>query len=458
MEACRFGAQGLSLSVSLYAAFSVLTVSGSQRTFSPLPSLDRALGCHMSRVDALRQLAAQLSVLAELENTIAVGFSSVIGPASPGCGAASPVSSSPLASAVPAASAASASAPSPCHEVAASLLRSASLRASSPRTRTRSRSPARNALHGRHVAVPVLLLVCVALLPSRSRDWSRAWPPSDAHQSRLHNCVSHVSLVPFMLLRQSLSPPLSLLGPPFPPLLPPRPLVSRSLRPTLTTNGTRSLTHTVSLALRLPLPSRLPLLELVGVLAISVADDSARLPSAPCGGTSSPLPLPVCPPHGRCVHAGGFLLVLCTLSWVLSSYRPSRSLLWLWASLALRAGFGVVPGAAPCSVSLRSLWSSPRVARLLWRALPGLVWWPFHLAKRSHGCWACRSGPCPLAHRCGDCWWCHDEAHRAQHHRSWGVEFRRPCQAAVPVGVLSCRRALLPVFALCAWPVFSTFA
>ena len=316
----------------------------------------------------------------------------------------------------------------------------------------------RNALHGRHVAAPVLLLVCVALLPSRSRDWSRAWPPSVAHQSRLPNCVSHVLLVPSTLLRQSLSPPLSLLGPPFPPLLPPRPLVSRSLRPTLTTNGTRSLTHTVSLALRLPLPSRLPPLELVGVLATSVADDSARLPSAPCGGTSSPLPLPVCPPLGRCVHAGGLALVLCTLSWVLSSYRPSRSLLWLWASLALRDGFGVVPGAAPRSVSLRSLWSSPRVARLLWRALPGLAWWPSHLAKRSHGCWACRSGPYPLAHRCGDCWWCHAEAHRAQHHRPWGVEFRRPCQAAVPVGVLSCRRALLPVFALCARPVFSTFA
>ena len=316
----------------------------------------------------------------------------------------------------------------------------------------------RNALHGRHVAAPVLLLVCVALLPSRSRDWSRAWPPSVAHQSRLPNCVSHVLLVPSTLLRQSLSPPLSLLGPPFPPLLPPRPLVSRSLRPTLTTNGTRSLTHTVSLAPRLPLPSRLPPLELVGVLATSVADDSARLPSAPCGGTSSPLPLPVCPPPGRCVHAGGLALALCTLSWVLSSYRPSRSLLWLWASLALRDGFGAVPGAAPRSVSLRSLWSSPRVARLLWRALPGLAWWPSHLAKRSHGCWACRSGPYPLAHRCGDCWWCHDEAHRAQHHRPWGVEFRRPCQAAVPFGVLSCRRALLPVLAICARPVFSTSA
>ena len=114
--------------LSLFLAHSVLLV--------------RALGCHMSRVDALRQLASQLSVLAELENTIAVGFSSVIGSASPGREAASPVSSSLLASADPAASAASGSAPSSCREVAASLLRSASHRASSPRTRTRSRSPA----------------------------------------------------------------------------------------------------------------------------------------------------------------------------------------------------------------------------------------------------------------------------------------------------------------------------
>ena len=53
-------------------------------------------------------------------------------------------------------------------------------------------------------------------------------------------------------------------------------------------------------------------------------------------------------------------------------------------------------------------------------------------------------GPHPLAHRCGDCWWCHDEVHCAQHHRPWGVEFRRPRQAADPLGVLSCRRALSP--------------
>ena len=209
MEACRFGAPGAESQCLIVCCLFSFLVSGSQRTFCPLPFLDCALGRHMSRGDALRQLAAQLSVLAALEDTIAVGFSSVMGPASPGRGAASPVSSSPLASAAPAASAASAPAPSPSHEVAASLLRSASLRPPLP---GRALALAhlrlcRNALHGRHVAAPASPLVCVALLPSRSRDWSRAWPPRVAHQSRLPNCVSHVSLVPSTLLRQSLSPP-----------------------------------------------------------------------------------------------------------------------------------------------------------------------------------------------------------------------------------------------------------
>ena len=133
----------------------------------------------MSRGDALRQIAAQFSVLAALEDTIAASLSSVMGPASPGRAAVPPDAGTPLAPVVPPAAAVPAAAPSPSHEVAASLLRSASLRASSPRTRTRSRSPAplRNVLHEHHVAAPVLLPVCVALSPSRSRDWSRAWPP-----------------------------------------------------------------------------------------------------------------------------------------------------------------------------------------------------------------------------------------------------------------------------------------
>ena len=100
------------------------------------------VGLLMSRGDELRQLAAQLSVLAALEDSIAVGLSRVMGPASPGRGAVPPDIGSPLAPAAPAAAAVPAAAPSPSHEVAASLLRSASLRVASPRTRTRSRSPA----------------------------------------------------------------------------------------------------------------------------------------------------------------------------------------------------------------------------------------------------------------------------------------------------------------------------
>ena len=165
----------------------------------------------------------------------------------------------------------------------------------------------------------------------------------------------------------------------------------RSLRQPPMTNGTRSLTHTVSLAPRPPSPSRLSPLELVGVLATSVADVSARLLSVPCGGTSSPLPSPLCLPPDRRVHAGGPALVLCTLSRVMSSCRPSQFLLWLWVSLVSRGGIGAVPGAASCSASLRSLWSSTLVARLLWHALPRMIWWPSHLAKRSHGCWLCCS-------------------------------------------------------------------
>ena len=59
------------------------------------------------------QLAAQLSVLAALEDSIAVGLSRVMGPASPGRGAVPPGTGSPLAPAAPAAAAVSAAVSSP---------------------------------------------------------------------------------------------------------------------------------------------------------------------------------------------------------------------------------------------------------------------------------------------------------------------------------------------------------
>ena len=56
-----------------------------------------ALGFLVSRGDEVRQLVAQLSVLAALEDSIAVGLSKVMGPASPGRGAVPPDTGSPLA-------------------------------------------------------------------------------------------------------------------------------------------------------------------------------------------------------------------------------------------------------------------------------------------------------------------------------------------------------------------------
>ena len=99
--------QGLSLSASLPVALAAFIALGSQRIFCPFSLAVCALGCLMSRGDGLRQLAAQLSVLAALEDSIAVGLSRVMGPASPGRVAVPPDAGSPLAPAVPAAAAVS---------------------------------------------------------------------------------------------------------------------------------------------------------------------------------------------------------------------------------------------------------------------------------------------------------------------------------------------------------------
>ena len=103
-----------------------------------------------------------------------------------------------------------------------------------------------NVLHGHRVAAPVLPLACVVQSLSRSRDWSRAWPPRVAHRSRLPSCASHPSLMLSTLPQLVRSLPPTLLDPLHPLLRPPRPLVPRSPRPTLMTNGTHSLTHTAS--------------------------------------------------------------------------------------------------------------------------------------------------------------------------------------------------------------------
>ena len=326
---------------------------------------------------------------------------------------------SPLASAALAAAAGPAAVSSPSHEVAASLLRSASLRATSPRARTRSRSPAPMPKRAPRAPRRSSSVACVVQLLLRSRDWSRVWPPRVAHQDRLSSCASHASLTLSMLPQLVRSLPPTLLDPLHPPLRAPRPLVPRSLRPTPMTNGTHSLTHTASPHLleapRPPSPSRPTPLELVGVLATSAAAVSAKPPSAPCGGTSSLLLLPLRVLPVWRGNAGGLALGTCMLSRVTS---------FCWSLQS-------------SSVASRLVGFARRHRRWPWLGIP------FDFFENSEKSYARRSVPLArlreigfflvatlsgeassqvqdlllldvslsLAHGCGDCRWCHDEAH-----------------------------------------------
>ena len=325
--------QGLSLSASLPAAFSAFIAFGSQRIFCPF------------------------SVLAALEDSIAVGLSRVMGPASPGRGAASPVSGSPLAPAAPAAAAVPAAVPSPSHEVAASLLRSASLRATSPRARTRSRSPAplpkrapRAPRRSSSVASGLRGAVALAesgLVTGLATKSCPPVPPPQLRLSRVSRALHAASV--------GSQPSVDASGPSAPSAPASRPLVPRSPRPTPMTNGTHSLTHTASphllVALRPPSPSRLTPLELVGVLATSVAAVSAKPPSAPCGGTSSLLLLSLrVPPFWR-GYAGGLALGTCMLSRVMSI---------CWSLQSSPAAFWVC-GFCAASLALALVWHSVRL-------------------------------------------------------------------------------------------------
>ena len=171
-------------------------------------------------------------------------------------------------------------------------------------------------------------------LLSRSRDWSRAWPPSVAHQSLLPGCAFPASLALSTLLqsaRRHLSTPPGLLHPqPRPPRLP----ALQRLRPTPMMTGTLSSTHTASprllVAPRPPSPSRPSPLELVGVFATSAAVASAKPPSALCGGKSDVLSPVLCAfSAGVALLAVGLVLDTSTLLRIMGkSWRT-------WSFLAL---------------------------------------------------------------------------------------------------------------------------
>ena len=294
------------------------------------------------------------SVLAALEDSIAVGLSRVMGPASPGRAAVPPDAGSPLVPAAPTVAAVPAAVPSPSHEVAASLLRSASLRATSPRARTRSRSPAplpkrapRAPCRSSSVASGLRGSVALAesgLVTGLATKSCPPVPPPQLRLSRVAHALRAVSLPP------------TLLDPLHPPLRPPRPLAPRSLRPTPMMNGTHSSTHTASPHL---------LVAPRTVLATSVAVVSAKPPSAPCGGTFELLPLPF-----RVFLPGVASLV--GSFWVRVCFRgscrfvgPCGLLLRLLGSTrALSSVVSAGSGVANSSASLK-IWRSPTSATLL---------------------------------------------------------------------------------------------
>ena len=185
---------------------------------------------------------------------------------------------------------------------------------------------------------------------------------------------------------------------PLHPLLrPPRPIVPRSPRPTLMTNGTRSLTHTASphllVAPRPPSPSRLTPLELVGVLATSVAVGSAKPPSAPCGGTFDASPSAALGASDRRGFAGGFALGTCMLSRVMSScwsLWSSSAASWYGGSLWRHRRWRWCGNQFGFSGNLEKLHTPLRFPGYVF-ARQGSSWWSPSLAKRLHRCRICCS-------------------------------------------------------------------
>ena len=330
---------------------------------------------------------------------------------------------------VPAATAAPSVVPSPGHEVAASLLRSATLTSASSRAHTRSLSPAPLPKRAprRSASTASGLRGSGALAES---GLVTAWPPRAAHQSRLPSCAYPASLAlstPLQSARRHLlTPP----GPlhPQPRLL--RPPVPRSPRPIPMPIGTLSLTHTVSprllVAPRPPSPSRPSPLELVGVLATSVAVASEKPPSAPCGGIFNVLSPVLCAfSAGVASQAVGFVLGTCTLPRGVGG-RGLFLRLWCrtWASSGAPDAGG---GGADSSATLRTRRSPTRAFTIPENACAwwSSSWWPPCRRRAFTGAGLVALGRLLLVNGFGDCMWCHDEAHRTQHHHSHDERFSR---------------------------------
>ena len=255
-----------------------------QRSFSLFGALCRAFCGTMSRGDDLRRLAAQLTALAELEDSVAVGISRVLGSA--GTAAGSHAASAAATASLVASSTSLRELSS--HEAATALPRAAATTAASSRARSRSRSPVplpkrapRRSSSTVSVARGSVALAESGLVTGLAVKSCPPVPPL--------SCASPVSLARLLQLRALrglLAKLLRLLHQRKPLRLP----AFQMSRPTLTAIGMPSSTHTASLRLPMslqpPSPSRPMPLELVGALATSAVVACAKPPSAPCGAIS----------------------------------------------------------------------------------------------------------------------------------------------------------------------------
>ena len=263
----------------------------------------------MSRGDDLRRLAAQLTALAELEESIAHGLSRVMGSAGSGGSAASTASEAATAS--PAASS------TPLRErsgqVAATALAACS-RGPAPALASPAPIPKRAPRRSSSVATVARGSVALAesgLVTGLAVKSCPPVPPAQLRLSRVSRALQAASSTP----RPSGDVPDASARPARASEAPCVPdVASDSDSDWDALLDAHGLTP---LSLQPPSPSRLTPLVLVGVLATSAAVACARPPSAPCGAIFERSPRDCSALRHRSVRWGRLLLVLSSGSWQL---------------------------------------------------------------------------------------------------------------------------------------------
>ena len=250
-----------------------------QRSFPLFGAFCRAFCGTMSRGDDLRRLAAQLTALAELEDSVAVGISRVLGSAGTAAGshaASAAATASPLASSTPLRELSS-------HEAATALPRAAATTTASSKARSQSRSPVplpkrapRRSFSTVSVARGSVALAESGLVTGLAVKSCPPVPPAQLRLSRVSCALAAASGTP----RPSGEAPEASA---------PAQASEASRVPDVASDSDSdwdALLDGLPMSLQPPSPSRPMPLELVGALATSAAVACAKPPSAPCGAIS----------------------------------------------------------------------------------------------------------------------------------------------------------------------------